>query len=100
MSEVILREVTAVTRRADEQFEKIGGSTRHWVRDCFLPELEASGLTIVPKEQSLAKALRSERESAFRMIYSAFETMRGGNEYKQIVLHTLDTIKPYVLGEK
>jgi hypothetical protein len=39
--------VTRAVRAADRQFEKEGGSSRHWVRDCFLPHLEATGLMVV-----------------------------------------------------
>ena len=39
--------VTIIVREADQAFEKSGGSSRHWVRDCFLPLLEAAGLRVV-----------------------------------------------------
>lgn len=38
--------VTAVVREADRTFEKVGGSSRHWVRDVFLPLLNKAGLFI------------------------------------------------------
>lgn len=41
--------LTAATREADEVFESGatgGGGTRHWLRECFLPALEARGLQI------------------------------------------------------
>lgn len=41
-----VRELAAIVRRADERHETDGGSTRHWVRDHFLPELEAANWTI------------------------------------------------------
>lgn len=40
--------LTAALRDADLTFEKAGGSTRHYVRECLLPALAARGLTIVP----------------------------------------------------
>jgi hypothetical protein len=47
--------LTEVMREADRKFEKVGGSTRHHVRDCLIPELEAAGLAVVrlpkPPEQ-------------------------------------------------
>ena len=49
MSEIdlkVLEQVTSAVRRADETFEHVGGSSRHWVRDCLFPELEKRGLTI------------------------------------------------------
>jgi hypothetical protein len=38
--------VTAVMRDADKEFEKIGGSTRHYVRDVLLPLLEQAGIRL------------------------------------------------------
>ncbi len=38
---------TAAMREADHTFERVGGSTRHHVRDCLLPILEKQGLVIV-----------------------------------------------------
>ena len=35
--------VTRVVREADQAFERVGGSSRHWVRDCFLPILARYG---------------------------------------------------------
>lgn len=40
-------EVTAALREADRAFEKVGGSTRHHVRDCLFPALEKHGLLVV-----------------------------------------------------
>jgi hypothetical protein len=44
-----IREIAKVVRAADERFEAEGGTTRHWVRDYFIPRLEAAGFTIVPR---------------------------------------------------
>ena len=41
-----LTTITAAVRAADRHFERVGGSSRHWIRDCFLPELERHGLVI------------------------------------------------------
>lgn len=35
---------TRAVRIADETFERVGGSSRHWIRDCFQPALEDEGL--------------------------------------------------------
>lgn len=43
--------VTEAVRKADKIFRNVGGSTRHWVRDCFIPTLEESGLCIRPKQE-------------------------------------------------
>lgn len=50
-------QITAVVREADQLFQKVGGSSRHWVRDCFLPLLEKAGLSIV------SAALLRERDA-------------------------------------
>lgn len=46
MDHSILNLVTLATRKADKHFERVGGSSRHWARDCFLPELERHGFKI------------------------------------------------------
>lgn len=46
-SDAIVNTVTRIVRDADRAFQKSGGSSRHWVRDCFLPMLNARGLRIV-----------------------------------------------------
>jgi len=47
MDTAMLAKVTIAVQKADKAFETIGGSTRHWVRECFLPALEEAGLRIV-----------------------------------------------------
>jgi len=39
--------ITAAVRAADLAFESSGGSSRHYVRECLIPHLEAAGLVIV-----------------------------------------------------
>lgn len=43
----LLARITKAVRCADRKFEQVGGSSRHWVRECLLPELEAEGLAVV-----------------------------------------------------
>lgn len=43
----IIRRFTAAMREADQAFEKVGGSTRHYVRDCLLPILEKHDIEII-----------------------------------------------------
>jgi hypothetical protein len=38
--------LTPLVHEADARHEVEGGGTRHWVRDYFLPELRAAGLTV------------------------------------------------------
>ncbi len=48
--------LTQAVREADELFESGktgGGGTRHWLRDCFLPALEAHGLVVGRVRDSL-----------------------------------------------
>lgn len=69
-----LSKLTQIVRAADEQFEREGGGTRHWVRDCFLPGLEAAGLKIVDRDYpftaSPVEALHGEQP----------RTVPGGNK--------------------
>ena len=48
MSDDLLFRVTRVVRAADGEFVRVGGSSRHWVKDCFLPLLDREGLGITP----------------------------------------------------
>lgn len=54
----LVAKITKVVRAADEEFKDVGGSTRHWVRDCLLPGLEEAGLQIVDTETIGAAVLK------------------------------------------
>jgi catechol-2,3-dioxygenase len=43
----IVRLVTRAVREADQTFLKTGGTSRHWVTECFLPAMEGNGLKII-----------------------------------------------------
>ena len=43
----IVRRITAAVRRADDDFERSGGSSRHWVHECFIPALADFGIDVV-----------------------------------------------------
>jgi len=43
-----IKAIQRAVMRADKQFEQSGGSTRHWILECFLPELEREDLCIRP----------------------------------------------------
>jgi hypothetical protein len=43
----LVARITAAVRAADQAFERSGGSSRHWVRECLLPELDRAGLAVV-----------------------------------------------------
>ena len=42
----LIRLVSGVVREADMAFEESGGTSRHWVREQFLPRLAEAGLRI------------------------------------------------------
>lgn len=46
----ISKRVTRAVRLADLDFQKIGGTTMHYVHECLLPALEENGigLSVVP----------------------------------------------------
>ena len=55
--------LTALVREADRAFARVGGGSRDWVRDCFLPLLNRDGWAI-----QKGQAERSRREAmAFKM---------------------------------
>lgn len=49
--EKLIPRITKAVRIADERFQSLGGSSRHWVIECLIPELELEGLKIVEKEK-------------------------------------------------
>jgi len=65
--------ITAV-READETFEKVGGGTKHWFRDCFLPALAKQGLGI------FKNSYPSELERELASIQSAFSLLADEEE--------------------
>lgn len=61
--ETVVKELTAVMRKADKVFERVGGSTRHYVRDCLLPLMADAGLFVSSSE---LQARVAELEAAAR----------------------------------
>jgi len=54
----LVKQITLAVRIADKKFEDVGGSTRHWVRDCLLPELTDAGLDVISdKPEKLEKEI-------------------------------------------
>ena len=51
----LVAKVTRAVREADREFEDTGGSSRHWVRDNFLPALERHGLKIEEQESAAVR---------------------------------------------
>ena len=62
--ETVVKELTAVMRKADKVFERVGGSTRHYVRDCLLPLMADAGLFVSSSEQAARLAERDEQIAA------------------------------------
>lgn len=52
MKAEIINSLTRAIRAADAHFGKVGGSSRHWVAECFLPALEDEGLEVVLKKDT------------------------------------------------
>lgn len=40
------RRLTLAVREADQYFKHIGGSSRHWVRECFIPACAQAGVVL------------------------------------------------------
>jgi hypothetical protein len=91
----VIDQLTSAVRAADKAFETAGGSSRHWVRDCFLPELERNGLTIAPTTETENASPAGTLKEAFAELQKVagkyFENvdpdkfvaeMRGGGEIK------------------
>ena len=67
MDAILLDEITSAVREADDWFKKIGGSSRHWVDDCFLPMLKKRGIDIFKAQEvydceSRLSAVEAERD--------------------------------------
>lgn len=61
----IVQKLTAAMRKADLDFETVGGSSRHFVKECLLPALESEGLAVV--EAGTIVGLTSQRDDALAM---------------------------------
>lgn len=48
----LVSRVTRAVRNADQKFNNVGGSSRHWVIECFLPALEDEGLALAVSDDS------------------------------------------------
>lgn len=58
----LFRLLTQETRQADRAHQTVGGGTRHWLRECFLPALERHDLAVV----DLAKHITHGRHCTCR----------------------------------
>ncbi len=48
----LVARITRAIRECDQGFQQTGGSSRHWVRDWFLPTLQKHNLKIVNADGS------------------------------------------------
>jgi hypothetical protein len=66
-SDVVTR-LTAIVREADQEFQRVGGSSRDWVRDCFLPLLNQAGygIAVTPVAPPEAPGAAEDRIAAIR----------------------------------
>lgn len=60
----VVAELVAAMREADEQFEHVGGSTRHYVYDCLLPALARRGLKLVQEPQEIGSSEATGRSGS------------------------------------
>jgi hypothetical protein len=61
---VIAAGVTRIVREADDAFQRAGGGSRHWVRECFLPTLKHYGWDVaVPRCHACGEVLMREDEA-------------------------------------
>lgn len=56
--------ITRAVRRADVAFEASGGSSRHWTRECFLPEMRAVDLFVFAGAEFSSILAHSRAETA------------------------------------
>lgn len=69
----IQQRLTEVVRAADKAFESSGGSSRHYVNECLVPELLSAGLVVVDTKD-LDASLR-ERDEARALVQQIRKTL-------------------------
>jgi len=60
----LIAKITKAVRQADEDFKDVGGSTRHWVRECLLQSLRDDGMNIVETKKITQLTTRAETADA------------------------------------
>jgi len=81
----MVRRIRSAVQDADMLFESSGGSTKHWVRECFLPALENADLKIVPMTEtdrqeytdSVLKKYAIDAEESFKRLMKKVRDMEG-----------------------
>jgi len=76
-----VKEITEIYRDCDAKFLKTGGSTRHFIRDLFLPSLEESGFIII-KVSETPKKIDLDQFEVKKVI--AADLKSKGYSYRQI----------------
>jgi hypothetical protein len=59
-----VRAITVVVRKADETFDAVGGTSRHWVQEHLLPTAEDEGIVLLTREQLRTLVDQVRREAA------------------------------------
>ena len=60
----VVAKVTHAVRASDKVFQRVGGSSRHWVRDCFLPALAMRGIDLERPSPLTEAQIREALEKA------------------------------------
>jgi len=76
-----VKEITEIYRECDNKFLLTGGSTRHFVRDLFLPSLEDAGFIII-KVSEAPKKIEIDQFEVKKVI--AHDLRSKGYSYRQI----------------
>jgi hypothetical protein len=71
----LISKITRAVRNADSKFDRIGGTSRHWTIECFLPELENENLVILTKNQ-------------FSELWNYVRKPHNAREYISLIFHT------------
>jgi len=76
-----VKDITEIYRECDRKFSLTGGSTRHYVRDLFLPALEEAGFLII-KVSEAPKKIEIDQFEVKKVI--AHDLKAKGYSYRQI----------------
>jgi len=79
---------TRAVRAADESFQRLGGSSRHWVRDAWFPALELEGLAVVDAASFVHLVAVAEDVRDWLR-----KTDRGGTAHERSLSEALDALR-------
>jgi hypothetical protein len=84
----ISQRLTAAIRKADVEFESVGGSSRHYVAECLEPAITAAGLAVV--EASELASLTTRAVAAERLAMPTIDEVRAGLEERGGVIEAVE----------